>query len=54
MKGVDTTNEFLLEYLPPINEDLNRNNAVIDSLGQEVPDIKNHIGDLSFKVKQLK
>ena len=54
MKGVDTTNEFLLEYLPPINDDLNKNNMAIDNLGQEMPDIKSHIGDLSFKVKQLK
>ena len=51
MKGVDTTNEFLLEYLPPINDDLNKNNMAIDNLGQEMPDIKSHIGDLAFKVK---
>ena len=54
MKGVDTTNDFLLEYLPPINDDLNRNNLAIDNLGQDVPEIKQHIGDLAFKVKQLK
>ena len=54
MKGVDTTNDFLLEYLPPINEDLNRNNLAINALGEDVPEIKQHMGDLAFKVKQLK
>ena len=39
MKGVDQSNEFMLEYIPPINDDININNASVDELRMSVPEI---------------